>query len=473
MSDDGIPDPWWGDESPIGTHRRANGASRDGDLPGAGIGDRRPVREGYDGEARGGAALDGGTSRGAGYGAGSHRHASYDAAGGYDAGAGAGYRNGTGYEGGAGPGVGYDGGAAYEGGRGGVGYDDGAAPGAPPGPEAPPGEPPRSRAQIFVPPPEELPPFEEVAGPPRRSRAVVPADPPGAVPPAPVLAPGDVPAPRPVPDLPPAPDLAAPARPAPRRPSRPPIDRRRLAIVYDVDGPRIRLGLAWFAGAMAATLASSLTAALVFAVAAGFAARQLVRAWGSVPWQADVAAGIGAVPVLAALVGTPAVVATVVLGLMVAAGAAAAPDGARMAGPGGRTAAAVILGFALVPALAGALFVLVRGESVFAALVLLLVASAYEVGDYVVGSGASNPLEGPLAGITTATLVSLPLALVLVEPYDAAGVALLAFVAAACPVGQIAGSAVLPGAAAHAPALRRIDTLIVLAPIWAAAAGAF
>ena len=52
-----------------------------------------------------------------------------------------------------------------------------------------------------------------------------------------------------------------------------------------------------------------LAAAVVYAVAAGLAARQLVRAWGSVPWQADVAAGLGSVPVvLAALVGPQAVV---------------------------------------------------------------------------------------------------------------------------------------------------------------------
>jgi hypothetical protein len=36
----------------------------------------------------------------------------------------------------------------------------------------------------------------------------------------------------------------------------------------------------------------------------------------------------------------------------------------------------------------------------------------------------------------------------------------------------VVASAVLPGAAAHAPALRRIDTLLLLAPVWAAAAGA-
>ena len=75
--------------------------------------------------------------------------------------------------------------------------------------------------------------------------------------------------------------------------------------------------------------------------------------------------------------------------------------------------------------------------------------------------------------MTTATLVALPLALVLVEPYDTGGVALLVFAALACPFGQIVASAALPGAGAPAPALRRIDTLVVLALIWAAAAAAF
>jgi hypothetical protein len=132
-----------------------------------------------------------------------------------------------------------------------------------------------------------------------------------------------------------------------------------------------------------------------------------------------------------------------------------------------------ILCLSLVPGVAAATVVLVRSESVVAAVVLLLVASAYEVGDYIVGSGATNSIEGPLAGMTTATLVSLPMALILVEPYDAAGVALLVFAALACPLGQVIASAVLPGAGAHAPALRRIDTLLVLGPLWAAAAGAF
>jgi hypothetical protein len=343
--------------------------------------------------------------------------------------------------------------------------------------EPPPDRPRRSSAQVFVPAPEDLPPFEEVVDPiyPR------PADPGPIADPFPVAADPSMQGPglRPHadPGVPPPPVLDRPlgghrAAPSPRPRSRR-IDRRRLAVVYDVDGPRVRLGLAWFAGVLVATAAGPLAIAAVFAVAAGFAARQVVRAWGSVPWQADVAAGLGAVPVLAALLGTPALVVTVVLALAVAVGAACAPDGARMPGGGGRLAAAGILGLSVVPALAGGTVVLVRSESVVVAVVLLLVASAYEMGDYIVGSGSSNPIEGPLAGVTTATLVALPLALVLVEPYNAGGLPLLAFTAMVCPLGQVVASAVLPGAGAHAPALRRIDTLIVLAPLFAATAGAF
>jgi hypothetical protein len=281
--------------------------------------------------------------------------------------------------------------------------------------------------------------------------------------------------PEPAPPVPNAPDLSR-VRPAPRRPPARPrpegIDRRRLAVVYDIEGPRVRLGIAWFLGALVAVAASPFTAALVYAAAAGLAARQVARAWGTVSWQADVATGLGAVPVVAALAGTPVAVGALVLAVVVAAGASLAPDGARLPGGEGRLAAAGILATSAVPALAGASLVLVRSDSVVAAVVLVLVASAYEMGDYIVGSGSSNEVEGPLAGLTTATLLALPLAILLLEPYDAAGPALLAFTALACPLGQIVASAILPGAGAPASALRRIDTLIVLAPLWAAAAGA-
>lgn len=225
--------------------------------------------------------------------------------------------------------------------------------------------------------------------------------------------------------------------------------------------------------ALAGVVASPISAALVYCVAAGWAARQVVRAWGSVPWQADLAAGLGALPVLAALAGTRPLVAALAVAVVVAIGAACAPGGGRFAGRGSRAAALGILWLAVVPAVGAASLVLVRTESLASALVLLLVVSAYEVGDFIVGSGASNPVEGPLAGITTALLIGFPLAVILVSPFDDAGAALLGFAAVACPFGQVAASALLPDAGAPAPALRRIDTLLVLGPLWAAASAAF
>jgi hypothetical protein len=215
------------------------------------------------------------------------------------------------------------------------------------------------------------------------------------------------------------------------------------------------------------------TAALVYGVAAGWAARQVVRAWGSVASQVDVATALGAVPVLAALAGTRALIAAMGVAVLVAFGAACAPEGARLAGRGGRTAALGILLLAIVPSVGAASVVLVRGDSLTAALVLLLLVSAYEMGDFVVGSGASNSVEGPLAGVTTALLVGVPLAVMLVNPFGDVGLPLLGFAVAACPLGQIVASGLLPDAGAPAPALRRIDTLLVLGPLWAAASAAF
>jgi hypothetical protein len=249
--------------------------------------------------------------------------------------------------------------------------------------------------------------------------------------------------------------------------------RGRLAVVYDIDGPRVRLGVGWFLLALVGVFVSPITTALVYGVAAGWAARQVARAWGSVAWQADVAAGLGAVPVLAALGGTRALIAALGVAVLVAIGASCAPGGERLAGRGGRAAALGILWLAIVPSAGAASMALVRGDSLAAAVVLLLLVSAYEMGDFVVGSGASNPVEGPLAGVTTALLVGVPLALLLVNPFDDAGAPLLAFAAAACPLGQIVASGLLPDAGTSAPALRRIDTLLVLGPLWAAAAGAF
>ncbi|HEX7133971.1 MAG TPA: hypothetical protein VF228_15450, partial [Iamia sp.] len=54
-----------------------------------------------------------------------------------------------------------------------------------------------------------------------------------------------------------------------------------------------------------------------------------------------------------------------------------------------------------------------------------------------------------------------------IPPFEGTPVYTFAAIAAVvCPLGQLAASAILPAADAHAPTVRRLDTLLLLAPIW-------
>jgi len=61
-----------------------------------------------------------------------------------------------------------------------------------------------------------------------------------------------------------------------------------------------------------------------------------------------------------------------------------------------------------------------------------------------------------------------------VPPFDGTPVfAFAALAAVLCPAGQLAASAILPAADAHAPSVRRIDSLLILAPVWVWTVGLF
>ena len=101
------------------------------------------------------------------------------------------------------------------------------------------------------------------------------------------------------------------------------------------------------------------------------------------------------------------------------------------------------------------------------AIALLLLVSAYETGDYIVGSGSRNPYEGPAAGLTAIVVITfivstLPIsALSFGEAWFFGGM-----VAVLAPLGQLFASALLPTAASPASALRRLDSLLLTAPAW-------
>ena len=240
--------------------------------------------------------------------------------------------------------------------------------------------------------------------------------------------------------------------------------RRPLAVVYDIEGPRVRLGMAWFALVVGGLALGPVGVAAMYGLAAGVAAAQAARAWRrgrrrERPNDAVAAACAIALPV-AAVLSTPilGVALLGVVGVCVVTGGPA--NGIRTlqcAVWPGAAAAAVVVSYRFEP---------------WSAAALVLAVSAYEVGDYLVGSGARNALEGPVAGAAAVLVVHFAVTAVGLPPFELPdGLAFAVAAAVLCPLGQLVASLVLPSARAPASALRRLDSLLLLGPVWAWWAG--
>jgi hypothetical protein len=263
------------------------------------------------------------------------------------------------------------------------------------------------------------------------------------------------------------------ARPVVHPSARPTLLGRRLAVSYDTSGPRVLLGVLWFALVIGALVLGPVALVPLYAAMAALAGLQTAAAWaqagsGASPW---VAATAGAAVVVGAAWGVGsmglAIVAVTVLALAVSAVTwRAARPVLEAAGtsllcglPAGIGAAGVVLTLRL---------------EIGAAVTLVLLVAAYEVGDYLVGSGASSSIEGPVAGIVAIAAMCFAVAVLRVPPFDGGAVfAFGGFAALCCPLGQVAASALLPDADVRAPALRRLDSLLLLGPTWALLVGLF
>src|SRR5699024_6077116 len=98
----------------------------------------------------------------------------------------------------------------------------------------------------------------------------------------------------------------------------------------------------------------------------------------------------------------------------------------------------------------------------------------YDACDFIVGSGSTNTFEGPLAGGVFICAITMFLAVIEVPPFR--GVDIWNFAALtvlAAPIGQFVASAMLPRRDAAAPALRRIDSMLIAAPAWAGLIGLY
>jgi hypothetical protein len=254
---------------------------------------------------------------------------------------------------------------------------------------------------------------------------------------------------------------------------------RGLVGGYDLDGPRVRLGLVWFVALLGAIALSTVDVggvslgpwplAVVLALVAGAAGSQTAAAWmrvGARPCQP--VAGLGALVLpLAAAVGTGS------LGLATIAMAAFAVLGAALDRSRDRSVladAGLTLRCGLVAGLAAGGVVLISQLEIGAAVALVLLVCAYDLGDFLIGTGASTPVEGPISGMVAAGVVSFALGVFAVPPFELASALIFGGLATVLfPLGQLTATELLPATDARAPALRRIDSLLLVSPVWTAA----
>lgn len=129
--------------------------------------------------------------------------------------------------------------------------------------------------------------------------------------------------------------------------------------------------------------------------------------------------------------------------------------------------AGLTLQSALVPAAVAVGVSLSLRYEIGAAVTLLLLVSVFDMGDFLVGSGAASVIEGlwRRGGDSGGYRHHRG-----VERSPFGGVSAWAFglgAAVLCPAGQVLASAILPDGLVRAPALRRLDSLLLLAPLWA------
>ena len=271
-----------------------------------------------------------------------------------------------------------------------------------------------------------------------------------------------LPDPEPGPETDPEHDARADPSPSPgsrTTPGRPP-----LAVVQNITRPHGRLGLAWATVTVGLTVAGPGWLAAWLAVAGLVAATQTSAVWrkrGERPL-ALAAGGIAAGIPLAASLGIEVVNGVVVAGLLVTfVGRLLAPTKA----PSRDIALTLVIGVAV--GLAAASPVLMRHAGITPALLLLGFAAVYDASAYLVGTGAASAWEGPAAGVAAFVPLTIFAAVILIPPFSAGEPLVLGLVAAAlAPIGPLAGSALLGDGAVDAPGLRRLDSLLVLGPVW-------
>jgi hypothetical protein len=245
---------------------------------------------------------------------------------------------------------------------------------------------------------------------------------------------------------------------------------RGLHVVPDVEGPKIRLGMAWAVVTFAAVAGGVATAGVWFTAAALVSAGNVCRIWRQEdhgPAAPVAVFGATALPVAAGFGWLPVLGVVAVIALV---GFAWEPVSRLLRQPEHKAVSVPLtIGIAVGIGLAAAAPVLVRHVGLTQAVVFVTLFGVYVASNFLVGSGAASPWEGPAAGAAFILAVTLAVAAVFVPPFRGLTPWLFGLVTALlAPLGPYAASALLPEPKTRAPGLRRLDVWIVAGPIWAA-----
>ena len=130
--------------------------------------------------------------------------------------------------------------------------------------------------------------------------------------------------------------------------------------------------------------------------------------------------------------------------------------------------AAATLRAGLFPAIAATAVVLVHDVDTMAMAMLVALVCVYDCGDYLCGAGYQSRVGGPLSGM--GGIVVVPLTMPQITPVpaesDVAVFAIGVLAAALCPAGQLFASWLLPEPRSASPALRRLDSWLLIAPMF-------
>ena len=115
---------------------------------------------------------------------------------------------------------------------------------------------------------------------------------------------------------------------------------------------------------------------------------------------------------------------------------------------------------------AGSLLAL-RVDEPGAFLAVVALVSAYETGDFLIGSGSPNAVEGPVAGLVAMAVIGYGLTVFPPDPFTSTSIPAFVLLAAIGAVlGPVAASAILPRGIAWSPGLRRLDSYLLTAPMF-------